>query len=358
MFIFGLRDRRGAAPGGEGSYRPTWIYEHDARVRRVVDTLTSGLFAPRSPGCSAPARHARRRQRAVLPPRQPGAVPRGAAAASDLSRTSAAWARKALLTISRMGRFSSDRTIQEYADEIWTLRSVPTVRRTEGTRVRGSVAPRAAAQAGAAPGAGSDGPLPVRSHPDLRTDRAWRRWSDGRSDGPTVRSSDGAGPAEPPHPRKRIRRPIGLPVQPVRGVHPPELVSVRTPDRRTLRRSRERGCRYARPTGPTGPGPSDPAPRRPATRRMRRDRPVGPWSLPSVGPGATSKRHSPWHGGAELPFRDGHLGPPAVADACGCDAWRARSERRARSAPWRRRRRTPQSTNGPRAAAGGQGARR
>jgi glucan phosphorylase len=35
-----------------------------------------------------------------------------------------AWARKALLTVSRMGRFSSDRTIQDYAEEIWTLKPV------------------------------------------------------------------------------------------------------------------------------------------------------------------------------------------------------------------------------------------
>ena len=33
-----------------------------------------------------------------------------------------AWARKALLTISRMGPFSSDRTVAEYADEIWGIR--------------------------------------------------------------------------------------------------------------------------------------------------------------------------------------------------------------------------------------------
>jgi starch phosphorylase len=46
------------------------------------------------------------------------------AAAGALYDDPAAWARKALLTVSRMGRFSSDRTIQEYADEIWRLRPV------------------------------------------------------------------------------------------------------------------------------------------------------------------------------------------------------------------------------------------
>jgi len=35
------------------------------------------------------------------------------------------WARKSLLNVARAGRFSSDRTIREYAHEIWSVSSVP-----------------------------------------------------------------------------------------------------------------------------------------------------------------------------------------------------------------------------------------
>jgi starch phosphorylase len=35
------------------------------------------------------------------------------------------WARKAILNIASSGRFSSDRTITEYASEIWTAKSCP-----------------------------------------------------------------------------------------------------------------------------------------------------------------------------------------------------------------------------------------
>ncbi len=35
------------------------------------------------------------------------------------------WARTAVLNIARMGKFSSDRTIKEYADEIWKAQPVP-----------------------------------------------------------------------------------------------------------------------------------------------------------------------------------------------------------------------------------------
>jgi glycogen phosphorylase len=35
------------------------------------------------------------------------------------------WARKAILNIAASGRFSSDRTIKEYADDIWKVKPCP-----------------------------------------------------------------------------------------------------------------------------------------------------------------------------------------------------------------------------------------
>jgi starch phosphorylase len=36
-----------------------------------------------------------------------------------------AWARKVILNIAASGRFSSDRTIAEYANEIWSVKACP-----------------------------------------------------------------------------------------------------------------------------------------------------------------------------------------------------------------------------------------
>ena len=43
---------------------------------------------------------------------------------SKTYRDKPAWAKKSILNVARMGKFSSDRTIQQYADEIWGVKPV------------------------------------------------------------------------------------------------------------------------------------------------------------------------------------------------------------------------------------------
>jgi glycogen phosphorylase len=123
--VFGLRVDEVRQQLADGSYRPRWMYERDPRMRRVVDTMTSGLIAPDQPGLFAPIREqllADNERYVHLADLMSYADAQRRA--SELWRTPRAWARKALVTIARMGPFSSDRTVAEYADEIWGIRPV------------------------------------------------------------------------------------------------------------------------------------------------------------------------------------------------------------------------------------------
>ena len=125
IFIFGLTVEEVQRLDREG-YNPHHYYDNDAELKNVLDWLCSGYFCPEDPYAFEPIRHSllaggdhfkvMADYRAYVDcQRQVDAVYR------DPSR----WAQMAILNTARMAKFSSDRTIQEYADEIWSLPACP-----------------------------------------------------------------------------------------------------------------------------------------------------------------------------------------------------------------------------------------
>jgi starch phosphorylase len=125
IFIFGNRVEQLEAIASAG-YRPLEWLERDAELRRVVTSIRQGAFNRGDPGLFDDLYRALTEWgdtyfhladfRSYAGTQQ---------RAADLFRDRKAWARKAVLNVARMGRFSSDRSIREYAREIWHLQPVP-----------------------------------------------------------------------------------------------------------------------------------------------------------------------------------------------------------------------------------------
>lgn len=124
IFIFGNTTPQVEALRS-GGYNPRKYYEEDAELHQVLTQLASGVFSPQEPG----------RYRNLFDALvnfgdhyQLLADYRSYVDTQDkvdeLYRRPEEWQRRAALNIANMGYFSSDRTIQEYADEIWNIKPV------------------------------------------------------------------------------------------------------------------------------------------------------------------------------------------------------------------------------------------
>ena len=125
IFIFGLTVQEVAELRARG-YNPWDYYQRDEELRAVVDWLGSSFFTPTEGSAFEPVHSS------LLPGGDPYMVLADFRTYSDCqARVDAAfrnqdqWARMAILNTARCGRFSSDRTIREYADEIWRLSPCP-----------------------------------------------------------------------------------------------------------------------------------------------------------------------------------------------------------------------------------------
>ena len=125
IFIFGLTVEEVEALRA-GGYQPWSRYQADEELRAVIDWIGSDYFTPGEHGAFAPLHGS------LLHGGDPYMVLADFRSYSDCQarvdaafRDRAGWARRAILNTARMGKFSSDRTIREYATDIWRLPAVP-----------------------------------------------------------------------------------------------------------------------------------------------------------------------------------------------------------------------------------------
>ena len=121
IFIFGLSAAEVAAERAAG-YQPMRIVESNPVLKAVLDAIGGGSFSSEEPG----------RYRALVDSLLWGGdhyllladfdgYVAAQARVDALYRQPEAWARKAIANVAGMGFFSADRTIAEYAQQVWGI---------------------------------------------------------------------------------------------------------------------------------------------------------------------------------------------------------------------------------------------
>jgi starch phosphorylase len=128
IVLFGLTAEEVA--GSRDWYDPWWHYDHEPETRAALDLVLGGHFTPDEPHAFEPIRAAllpadRRRGDRFMHLADLSAHVAAEERVARLFADPDVWSRVAILNVARSGRFSSDRTIAEYADAIWGARPVP-----------------------------------------------------------------------------------------------------------------------------------------------------------------------------------------------------------------------------------------
>jgi starch phosphorylase len=124
LFLFGLTAEQVA--GSRGWYNPHWHYENEPETRAALDLVFSDHFSRNETGIFASLRdtlltHGDFYMHLADLKSYLDAHDRLGALYADPN----AWARKAILNVAGSGKFSSDRTIAEYAAGIWNVKPCP-----------------------------------------------------------------------------------------------------------------------------------------------------------------------------------------------------------------------------------------
>lgn len=124
LFLFGLTVEQ--VENSRGWYNPLWHYENEPETRAALDLIFSDHFSRKEPGVFAPLRETlltggdHYMHLADLTSYCEAHEKLGA-----LYTDPGEWARKAILNVASSGKFSSDRTIAEYAADIWKVEPCP-----------------------------------------------------------------------------------------------------------------------------------------------------------------------------------------------------------------------------------------
>ncbi|MBQ1332908.1 MAG: glycogen/starch/alpha-glucan phosphorylase [Lachnospiraceae bacterium] len=128
-FIFGMSSEEVIAHEAAGDYDPNTVIENDGEIRRAVMQLVNGAFSPNEPDLFRPLYDSllyRTTDRAdvYFTLKDLRSYMDAQDRVDRAYRDQRAWTKASLINVAHSGKFSSDRTIRQYVDEIWHLEKV------------------------------------------------------------------------------------------------------------------------------------------------------------------------------------------------------------------------------------------
>jgi starch phosphorylase len=123
FFLFGLTVEQVRELKRRG-YRPQEVVENNASLREVLDFIASGALADGDRDLFRPLLERLLHDDPFLVLADYQAYVECQEQIIALWRDQRAWTRKAILNVARMGKFSSDRSIRDYCEQVWRIKPV------------------------------------------------------------------------------------------------------------------------------------------------------------------------------------------------------------------------------------------
>jgi starch phosphorylase len=123
FFLFGLTAEQVAS--SRGWYNPRWHYDNEPETRAALDLIFSDHFSRNEPGVFSPLRDILLRGDFYMHLADLTSYLDTDRQLVRLYADQDGWSKKAILNVASSGKFSSDRTIAEYASDIWQVAPCP-----------------------------------------------------------------------------------------------------------------------------------------------------------------------------------------------------------------------------------------
>ena len=129
-FIFGMSSDEVINYENNGGYDPMEIFNSDMDIRKVLMQLINGFYSPEDPELFRPIYNS------LLTKEETGVADRyfilkdfrsyaeAQSRVEEAYKNQEGWAKSAMLNVANVGKFTSDRTIEEYVKDIWHLKKV------------------------------------------------------------------------------------------------------------------------------------------------------------------------------------------------------------------------------------------